>query len=50
LARPASSPAWVKATYGSGGFLLPNTGETPSLNRLLTTVAYRAEADLSQRA
>ena len=33
----------VKATYGTGGFLLLNTGETatPSRNRLLTTVAYQ---------
>ena len=33
----------VKATFGTGGFLLLNTGETatPSQNRLLTTVAYQ---------
>jgi glycerol kinase len=33
----------VKATYGTGGFLLLNTGATPapSLNRLLTTIAYQ---------
>ncbi|WP_133129649.1 glycerol kinase GlpK [Legionella yabuuchiae] len=33
----------VKATYGTGGFLLLNTGSTPvfSNHQLLTTVAYR---------
>jgi glycerol kinase len=33
----------VKATYGTGAFLLVNTGATPapSRNRLLTTVAYQ---------
>jgi glycerol kinase len=33
----------VKATYGTGGFLLLNTGGTPtsSRNRLLTTIAYQ---------
>jgi glycerol kinase len=33
----------VKATYGTGAFLLLNTGATPapSRNRLLTTVAYQ---------
>jgi len=33
----------IKATYGTGGFLLLNTGETPVLSghNLLTTIAYR---------
>jgi glycerol kinase len=37
------TPGSVKATYGTGAFLLLNTGEVarPSLNRLLTTVAYQ---------
>ena len=37
------SPGMVKATYGTGGFLLVNIGATPvfSKHRLLTTVAYR---------
>jgi glycerol kinase len=37
------APGMVKATYGTGGFLLINTGEAPtsSSNRLLTTVAYQ---------
>jgi glycerol kinase len=37
------APGSVKATYGTGCFLVVNTGETPlvSNNRLLTTAAYR---------
>jgi glycerol kinase len=36
-------PGMAKSTYGTGCFLLLNTGETPVLskNRLLTTPAYR---------
>ena len=35
----------VKATFGTGGFVLVNTGETPvaSRHRLLTTIAYRLD-------
>ncbi len=37
------APGAVKATYGTGGFILLNTGATPvaSAHRLLTTVAYQ---------
>jgi glycerol kinase len=37
------TPGMVKATYGTGCFMLLNTGEqpVPSSNRLLTTPAYR---------
>jgi glycerol kinase len=37
------APGTVKATYGTGCFLVVNTGDTPlvSNNRLLTTTAYR---------
>ncbi len=37
------APGAVKATYGTGCFLVVNTGDTPlaSNNRLLTTPAYR---------
>lgn len=37
------TPGSIKSTYGTGCFVLMNTGETyvPSKNRLLTTVAYR---------
>jgi len=36
-------PGMAKSTYGTGAFLLLNTGETPvpSRNRMLTTVAYQ---------
>ncbi|MDR2513689.1 MAG: glycerol kinase GlpK [Christensenellaceae bacterium] len=38
------APGMVKSTYGTGGFLLMNTGETPrdSKNGLLTTIAWGA--------
>jgi glycerol kinase len=37
------TPGMVKSTYGTGCFVLVNTGEKalPSHNRLLTTIAYR---------
>jgi len=37
------SPGAVKCTFGTGAFILMNTGDAPraSANRLLTTVAYR---------
>ncbi|GAB2726335.1 glycerol kinase GlpK [Halomonas garicola] len=37
------SPGMAKSTYGTGCFMVVNTGEEParSRNRLLTTVAYR---------
>jgi glycerol kinase len=39
------SPGDVKATFGTGAFMLVNTGETftPSAHRLLTTPAYRLD-------
>lgn len=39
----------VKSTYGTGSFVLMNTGETPvaSDNRLLTTLAYRIDGRAS---
>ncbi|MFL6416049.1 MAG: glycerol kinase GlpK [Bryobacteraceae bacterium] len=38
-----TSPGMVKCTYGTGSFMLLNTGEkpVPSRNRLLTTIAWR---------
>ena len=46
-ARPASRPGATKATYGTGAFLLMNTGRQPvaSANRLLTTVGWRLGPD-----
>ncbi len=43
IGQACVAPGMVKATYGTGGFLLLNTGETPtpSRRRLLTTVAYQ---------
>jgi glycerol kinase len=43
IGQACIAPGMVKATYGTGGFLLLNTGATPapSRNRLLTTVAYQ---------
>ena len=39
------SPGSVKSTYGTGCFMIMNTGPTPvrSSHRLLTTIAYRLE-------
>ena len=39
------SPGMAKATYGTGGFILVNTGAEPvaSTHRLLTTVAYQLD-------
>jgi glycerol kinase len=43
IGQACVEPGMVKATYGTGAFLLLNTGETPtsSRSRLLTTVAYQ---------
>ncbi len=45
--QAAFEPGMVKATYGTGGFLLLNTGDRPvrSEHRLLTTVAWRLEGE-----
>ncbi|HXZ17383.1 MAG TPA: FGGY family carbohydrate kinase, partial [Roseiarcus sp.] len=49
IGQACVSPGMVKATYGTGGFLLLNTGRaaTPSRNRLLTTVAYQWKGERS---
>ena len=43
IGQACVEPGMVKATYGTGAFLLLNIGEkpAPSRNRLLTTVAYQ---------
>jgi glycerol kinase len=43
IGQACVAPGMVKATYGTGAFLLLNTGATPapSRKRLLTTVAYQ---------
>lgn len=45
IGQACLSPGMAKATYGTGCFLLLNTGETPvvSKRRLLTTVAYQLD-------
>ncbi|HXZ18209.1 MAG TPA: FGGY-family carbohydrate kinase, partial [Roseiarcus sp.] len=49
IGQACVAPGMVKATYGTGGFLLLNTGgtATPSRNRLLTTVAYQWKGERS---
>lgn len=43
IGQTCFSPGMCKSTYGTGCFMIMNTGDTPevSRNRLLTTVAYR---------
>ncbi len=43
------SPGMIKSTYGTGCFLLVNTGGKPVLsrNRLLTTVCYRLDGQVT---
>ena len=43
IGQSCFAPGMVKATFGTGCFVLAHTGSTPpvSANRLLTTVAYR---------
>jgi glycerol kinase len=43
IGQACFAPGMVKATYGTGGFILLNTGPTPfrSKHRLLTTIAYQ---------
>ena len=43
IGQACFQPGMVKSTYGTGCFMIQNTGSTPvsSQNRLLTTVGYR---------
>lgn len=43
--QTCTKPGMAKATYGTGGFMLLNTGKTPVLsnNKLLTTIAYEIQ-------
>ena len=43
IGQACFAPGMVKATFGTGAFVLLNTGDTPvpSTHRLLTTVAYQ---------
>src|SRR5699024_2301904 len=42
FSQMAFEPGMVKNTYGTGSFIVMNTGETPQLsnNNLLTTIGY----------
>jgi len=46
IGQACFSPGMVKSTYGTGCFMVMNTGDTPirSQNRLLTTVGYRLKS------
>ncbi|MEO1038856.1 MAG: glycerol kinase GlpK [Pseudomonadota bacterium] len=45
IGQACLQPGEMKSTYGTGAFMLVNTGEAPvfSENRLLTTIAWRAQ-------
>ena len=47
IGQACFQPGMVKSTYGTGCFLIQNTGAEPLLsrNRLLTTVAYRLNGE-----
>jgi len=49
VGQAAFEPGMAKSTYGTGCFALMNTGSdrVPSRNRLLTTVAYRLDGQVS---
>lgn len=49
IGQACFEPGMVKSTYGTGCFLIQNTGREPvtSRNRLLTTVAYRLNGEVT---
>lgn len=49
IGQACFSPGMIKSTYGTGCFVVLNTGETAvtSNNRMLTTVAYRVDGRVS---
>jgi glycerol kinase len=49
IGQACLEPGMIKSTYGTGCFILLNTGKTAfrSENRLLTTVAYRIKGETS---
>ncbi|NNE86404.1 MAG: glycerol kinase GlpK [Alphaproteobacteria bacterium] len=49
IGQACFTPGMVKSTYGTGAFMLLNTGDQPvtSDNRLLTTIAYRLDGQTS---
>jgi glycerol kinase len=49
IGQACFQPGMVKSTYGTGCFMIQNTGNTPiaSKHRLLTTVAYRLNGQVN---
>ncbi|MCF4008709.1 glycerol kinase GlpK [Rheinheimera sp. UJ63] len=49
IGQACFEPGMAKSTYGTGCFLMLNTGEKPlkSANKLLTTIAYRLEGKVT---
>lgn len=49
IGQACIEPGMIKSTYGTGCFVLMNTGKQPinSRNRLLTTIAYRVNGETS---
>jgi len=49
IGQACFAPGMLKSTYGTGCFALLNTGaaRVPSTNRLLTTIAYRLDGQVS---
>lgn len=49
IGQACFQPGMVKSTYGTGCFMIQNTGSTPvaSKNRLLTTVGYRLNGEVT---
>jgi glycerol kinase len=49
IGQACFQPGMVKSTYGTGCFMIQNTGDTPvaSKNRLLTTVGYRLDGKVT---
>jgi glycerol kinase len=52
IGQACLAPGMVKATYGTGAFILLNTGAAPvrSRNKLLTTICYRLPSEPTQYA
>ena len=49
IGQACFEPGMIKSTYGTGCFMVQNTGSTPvaSRHRLLTTVAYRLNGEVT---
>ena len=49
IGQACFAPGMIKSTYGTGCFVLANTGDKPAVsgNKLLTTIAYRLDGKAS---